>query len=200
MEPVLILFYSRNGATKKLAQAIARGVESAGAEAMLRTVPPLTTDGDGPETATDGPPYVSVNDLAKCSALALGSPTRFGNMAAPLKHFLDSTSEAWLKGALIDKPACVFTSSSSLHGGQETTLLTMMLPLMHHGMVCCGVPYSVPQLHSTQTGGTPYGVSHVAQAGATQLSEDERTLCVIQGKRLASLAQALSNCSHSYGE
>lgn len=200
MGPVLILFYSRHGATQKLAQAIARGVESAGVEAILRTVPPLTTDGDPPDTATGGPPFVSLNDLNKCSALAMGSPTRFGNMAAPLKHFLDSTSDAWLKGALIDKPACVFTSSSSMHGGQETTLLTMMLPLMHHGMVCCGLPYSIPQLHSTQTGGTPYGVSHVAQNASSQLSDDERTLCVVQGKRLASFAQALSNRSHSYGE
>lgn len=200
MAPVLILFYSRHGATQKLAQAIARGVEAAGMEAMLRTVPALHTDAPQESLADDGPPFVTRKELADCSALALGSPTRFGNMAAPLKHFLDSTSDIWLKGALIDKPACVFTSSSSLHGGQETTLLTMMLPLLHHGMVCCGLPYSEPQLHATQTGGTPYGVSHVATNGNTQLSDDERSLCVVQGKRLATLATALHTTRQSHGD
>lgn len=200
MGPVLILYYSRHGATKKLAQAIARGVESTGVEAILRTVPPLGSDGNTADAATDGPPFVTHSDLETCSALALGSPTRFGNMAAPMKQFLDSTSDIWLKGALIDKPACVFTSSSSLHGGQETTLLTMMLPLLHHGMVYCGVPYSEPRLHSTQTGGTPYGVSHVAQDQNTQLSDDERTLCKVQGQRLAALAKALQRTELVYGE
>ena len=200
MAPVLILYYSRHGATKKLAQAIAQGVESTGVEAILRTVPSLTTDGDIPDTAADGPPYVTSDDLVKCSGLALGSPTRFGNMAAPLKHFLDSTSDNWLKGTLINKPACVFTSSSSLHGGQESTLLTMMLPLLHHGMVCCGLPYSEPRLHTTQSGGTPYGVSHVAFNGSNQLSDDERALCVAQGKRLATLAQALDASPRLSGE
>ncbi len=200
MGPVLILYYSRHGATQKLAQAIARGVESGGAEAILRTVPSLTSDGNSATMATDGPPFVTLSDLESCSALALGSPTRFGNMAAPMKHFLDSTSDIWLKGALIDKPACVFTSSSSLHGGQETTLLTMMLPLLHHGMVYCGVPYSEPRLHSTKTGGTPYGVSHVASNQNPQLSDDERTMCMVQGQRLAALAGALHGVELTYGE
>ena len=137
---------------------------------------------------------VTAQELEQCSGLALGSPTRFGNMAASVKHFLDSTSSQWLKGALINKPACVFTSSSSMHGGQESTLLSMMLPLMHHGMVICGLPYSEPELHNTMTGGSPYGVTHVAHhshASPEQLSDDERALCFAQGKRLARLAEKL---------
>ncbi|GGW95890.1 NAD(P)H:quinone oxidoreductase [Alteromonas halophila] len=194
MLPVLILYYSRHGSTKKLAQAIATGVESTGTEACLRTVPALTQEGQAnPGQDSHGAPFITQHDINHCSALALGSPTRFGNMAAPLKHFLDSTSDTWLKGALINKPACVFTSTSSMHGGQESTLLTMMLPLLHHGMVCCGLPYSEPSLHSTRTGGTPYGVSHVASDGRNQLSDEERQLCVAQGKRLALLAKALCN-------
>ncbi|MEW9796980.1 NAD(P)H:quinone oxidoreductase [Alteromonas sp. CYL-A6] len=188
MAPVLILYYSRHGATAQLARAIANGVEMAGAEAMLRTVPSLNSDDDDAE---QGPPYVTQDDFAQCSALALGSPTRFGNMAAPLKHFIDSTSENWLKGSMIGKPACVFTSTNSMHGGQESTLLSMILPLLHHGMLITGLPYSEPALHSTRTGGTPYGVSHLAMDGSTRLSEEERALCIAQGQRLAKIAIAL---------
>ncbi len=149
MAPILILYYSRHGATRQLADAIAKGVELAGATAMVRTVPSLHEATGEPDDSTPekGPPHVTTKDLETCSALALGSPTRFGNMAAPVKHFLDSTSQQWLQGALIDKPACVFTSTSSMHGGQETTLLSMMIPLLHHGMICCGLPYSEPALH-----------------------------------------------------
>ncbi|RDV27324.1 NAD(P)H:quinone oxidoreductase [Alteromonas aestuariivivens] len=199
MGPVLILYYSRNGATAKLARAIATGVESAGATAMLRTVPPLATHGDAPPgpLPENGPPYATLDDLTACSALALGSPTRFGNMAAPLKHFIDSSSHLWLKGTLINKPACVFSSTSSMHGGQESTLLTMMLPLLHHGMVVCGLPYSEPELHSTTTGGSPYGATHVENGSAPGLSADEQSLCVAQGKRLASLARQLSQLHSS---
>jgi NAD(P)H dehydrogenase (quinone) len=161
---------------------------------MLRTVKSLNADEDEPAQSS-AVPIVTLQELEQCSALALGSPTRFGNMAAPMKHFLDSSSSLWLKGALIDKPACVFTSSSSMHGGQESTLLSMMIPLMHHGMVMCGLPYSEPELHNTTTGGSPYGVTHVAHhdfANQTQLSADEKALCIAQGKRLAKFAIALS--------
>lgn len=196
MPHVLILYYSRHGSTKKLAQAIAKGVEQQGLEARIRTVPPipeyLSTQ---PAIPDSGAPFANEQDLASCSALAMGSPTRFGNMAAPLKHFLDSTSASWLKGALINKPACVFTSTSSLHGGQESTLLSMMLPLLHHGMVLCGIPYSEPALHDTTSGGSPYGVTHVAKNNDTRLTDDEMTLAVAQGARLASLAKKLSGQS-----
>lgn len=196
MPHVLILYYSRHGSTKKLAQAIAKGVEQQGLEARIRTVPSipeyLSTQ---PAIPDSGAPFVNEQDLASCSALAMGSPTRFGNMAAPLKHFLDSTSASWLKGALINKPACVFTSTSSLHGGQESTLLSMMLPLLHHGMVLCGIPYSEPALHDTTSGGSPYGVTHVAKNNDTRLTDDEMTLAVAQGARLASLAKKLSGQS-----
>ena len=195
MGPILILYYSRHGATAALARAIALGVESTGATAMLRTVPELVTVEEDGEPSTDpasGPPYVSLQDLKTCSALALGSPTRFGNMAAPLKHFLDSTSSLWLDGALINKPACVFTSSSSMHGGQESTLLSMMLPLLHHGMVISGLPYSEPALHNTTEGGTPYGPTHVATGHQNNsLTQTEKHLCIAQGKRLAALATSL---------
>lgn len=193
MGPVLILYYSRHGATLQLARAIGVGVESCGVTAMLRTVPPITTDTSQeiPQLPDNGPPYVTLEDLKQCSGLALGSPTRFGNMAGAMKHFLDSTSSLWLDGALIDKPACVFTSSSSMHGGQESTLLSMQLPLLHHGMVITGLPYSEPALHSTATGGTPYGVSHVSGSNSTNLSTDEKQLCHAQGKRLATLARLL---------
>lgn len=194
MSPVLILYYSRNGSTKRLADAIAQGVSALDVPVMLRTVNSLNTDevDDGQHNAV---PTVTLQELEQCSALALGSPTRFGNMAAPMKHFLDTSSSLWLKGSLIDKPACVFTSSSSMHGGQESTLLSMMLPLIHHGMVICGLPYSEPELHNTMTGGSPYGVTHVAHhelANQNQLSADEKALCIAQGKRLATLAKALS--------
>ncbi|NMH61095.1 NAD(P)H:quinone oxidoreductase [Alteromonas ponticola] len=191
MNPILVLYYSRNGSTKKLADAITKGIESIDVPVMVRTVPSLSQESK-PAALTGIPPEVTLKDLEYCSALAMGSPTRFGNMAAPLKHFLDSTSESWLKGALIDKPCCVFTSTSSMHGGQETTLLSMMLPLIHHGMLYCGLPYSEPALHETRTGGSPYGVSHVAFDNNSDLSEHERELCFAQGKRLAELAKKLN--------
>ena len=205
MKPVLIVYYSRNGSTKRLADAIAQGVTSEDVPVIVRTVPAISSNinEDTNEALTtqaqpssNDAPFVTHKELADCCALALGSPTRFGNMAAPVKHFLDSTSNLWLKGALIDKPACVFTSSSSMHGGQESTLLSMMLPLIHHGMVFCGLPYSEPELHNTTTGGSPYGVTHVAHHNMTapnQLSDDEKALCFAQGKRLATLAKKLSS-------
>lgn len=196
MHPILVLYYSRHGSTKRLADAIAQGVSSENMPVIVRTVKRIqdTLDDDTEANASDLVPEVSLRELEQCSGLALGSPTRFGNMAAPVKHFLDSTSSQWLKGSLINKPACVFTSSSSMHGGQESTLLSMMIPLMHHGMVICGLPYSEPELHSTTTGGSPYGVTHVAHTGQTtpeRLSEDEKALCFAQGKRLAMLAKKL---------
>lgn len=193
---ILILYYSRHGATKALANKIALGIEQAGLEACLRTVPEITTQlGDTQEAVpNNGDPYVSHQDLVECAGLALGSPTRFGNMAAPLKHFIDSTSGQWLSGVLENKPACVFSSTGSMHGGQESTLLSMMLPLLHHGMVICGLPYSEPRLHTTTTGGTPYGVTHLAQGEQpNKLSEDEIHLCIAQGKRLANFAKQLGN-------
>ncbi|MBT0586371.1 NAD(P)H:quinone oxidoreductase [Alteromonas oceanisediminis] len=194
MSHILILFYSQHGATRLLAEKIALGASSAGGEVLLRTVPKVTDnlDAQAKSVPDAGAPYVTSRELQECAALALGSPTRFGNMAAPMKYFLDSTSALWLRGDLVDKPACVFTSSSSMHGGQESTLLSMMLPLLHHGMVICGLPYSVPELASTTTGGTPYGVSHVGLDSNEQnprLSEDEIALCLAQGKRLAHLAR-----------
>ena len=192
MKNILVLYYSRHGATKDMAQHIARGVNSIdGAEATLRTVAPVSTTCEATEDSIpeDGHPYVEASDLERCDGLLLGSPTRFGNMAAPLKYFLDSTSPQWLSGALIDKPAAVFTSTSSLHGGQESTLLSMMLPLLHQGMVIAGIPYSESELLSTTTGGTPYGASHLAGPESNnKLSEDEKKLCFALGKRVASLA------------
>ena len=190
---VLILYYSRHGSTETMARQIARGVSQVvGVEARLRTVPPVSAETDRatlPEVPQTGPIYCEEEDLRHCSALALGSPTRFGNMAAPLKYFIDSTSPLWISGALVDKPAGVFTSTASLHGGQETTLLSMALPLIHHGMMFVGLPYSAPELHATRTGGTPYGASHWAEAGSDgELSEHEAALCQTLGKRLARLA------------
>ncbi|HAQ48266.1 MAG TPA: NAD(P)H:quinone oxidoreductase [Glaciecola sp.] len=195
MAPILIAYYSTHGSTQLLAEMIAQGVESQGVEAMLRQVPRVSDNLDSTSAAVplSGPPYVTVADLASSSGLALGSPTRFGNMAASVKYFLDQTSAQWLSGALIDKPACVFTSSSSMHGGQESTLLSMQIPLLHHGMVLCGLPYSQSELHTTQTGGTPYGVTHVALDGQTQLSASEKSLALAQGARLARLAIALQD-------
>ena len=202
MGPVLILYYSRHGATEQLARAIGVGVEAGGATARIRTVPAISSDpqAEQPDDPAAGPPYVTLDDLKDCSALALGSPTRFGNMAAPVKHFLDSTSGLWLNGALINKPACVFTSTSSMHGGQESTLLSMMLPLIHHGMVIAGLPYSEPALHTTTTGGTPYGVTHLAARNVTTLSSEEKQLCHAQGKRLAELAGALTSMNTEKGK
>lgn len=178
-----------------MANRIARGVEEiAGAEALVRTVPPVSTvcEATSDSIPDKGPPYAELDDLRNCDGLALGSPTRFGNMAAPLKYFLDNTSALWASGELAGKPAALFTSTGSLHGGQESTLLSMMLPLLHHGMVLVGLPYSEPQLHTTTTGGTPYGASHLARPGSeTILSDDENQLCLALGRRLASTALAL---------
>lgn len=187
---VLVLYYSRHGHVKMLADQIAQGIESAGMEARLRTVPAVSAvcEATAESIPDSGDIYCSEDDLANCAGLLLGSPTRFGNMAAPLKYFLDGTAGLWMNGALINKPAGAFTSTSSLHGGQESTLLTMMVPLLHHGMVFTGVPYSEPALSATKTGGTPYGASHV-EAGA--LSDHEVQICQAQGKRIALLATKL---------
>ena len=194
---VLILYYSTHGSVANMAEQMARGVEQVnGMEARLRTVPSVSADtqASASDIPEDGPLYCSEEDLRNCAGLILGSPVRFGNMAAPLKYFLDGTTNLWLTGALINKPASVFTSSSSLHGGQETTLQSMMLPLLHHGMVIAGVPYSEPSLTATQTGGTPYGTSHVAGSqNQSALSTDETKLCLAQGKRMAQLALALTD-------
>lgn len=194
---VLILYYSRNGQTAELAGQIGRGVARVpGIEARLRAVPPVSPDTEAslPPVPDEGAPYATKADLAGCSGLAIGSPTRFGNMAAPLKHFLDTTGDLWLSGALAGKPAGAFTSTGSLHGGQETTLMTMMIPLLHHGMVLCGLPYTEPALGETESGGTPYGPSHWAGTGEQlPLSEHEKTLCQAFGQRLATLALKLSD-------
>jgi len=194
MSYVLVLYYSRYGATAEMARQVARGVEEGGMEARLRTVPAVSTvcEAVADSIPDSGAPYASLDDLRDCNALALGSPTRFGNMAAPMKYFLDGTSQLWLAGALSGKPAGVFTSTSSLHGGQETTLTSMMLPLLHHGMLITGLPYSEPELLQTREGGSPYGPSHLAgQDGKLPLSTAEKNLCQALGRRLAGLAGAL---------
>lgn len=195
MAELLVLYYSQGGAVRDMAKLIARGIESVdGASARLRTVPKVSTTCEATEEdiPMSGDPYVELSDLAACDGLALGSPTRFGNMAAPMKYFLDGTSNLWLKGALINKPACVFTSSGSMHGGNETTLLTMMIPLFHHGMVVIGLPYSEAALGNTKTGGTPYGPSHVGGAMDDQpITDEEKKLCLAMGKRLAETALKL---------
>ncbi len=197
MADVLVLYYSQGGAVKEMAQVIARGIESVnGVKARIRTVPKVSANCEATESEVPatGAPYVELKDLEECIGLALGSPTRFGNMAAPMKYFLDGTTSLWLKGALIGKSAAVFTSSGSMHGGNETTLLTMMLPLLHHGMLMVGLPYSEPALSSTKTGGTPYGASHIGGAMDDQpLSEDEKKLCLALGKRLAETALKLAH-------
>jgi len=193
---ILVLYYSTHGATKEMARQIARGVEQTGMEARLRTVPPVSTtcEATAPAIPDEGALYCTEADLSHCAGLALGSPTRFGNMAAAMKYFIDSTSGIWMSGALIGKPASVFSSTSSLHGGQETTLLSMMLPLLHHGMLITGLPYSETTLLSTTTGGTPYGATHVAgKDNQRPLDEDERILCQAQGKRLAEIAKKLQD-------
>ena len=193
---ILVLYYSRHGATKELARLIAEGIESVpGANARLRTVPPISTvcEVTEPAVPSEGAPYVEYADLKECIGLALGSPTRFGNMAAPMKYFWDGSSGEWLNGALIGKPACVFTSTGSLHGGQESTLLTMMIPLLHHGMMILGLPYSEADLMSTATGGSPYGPTHLAHAdGRAPISAEEQRLAIAQGKRLAQVALKLN--------
>ena len=197
MADILVLYYSQGGAIKEMAQVIARGVESVnGAKARIRTVPKVSANCEATEAEvpSSGAPYVELQDLEECIGLALGSPTRFGNMAAPMKYFLDGTTSLWLKGAMIGKPAAVFTSSGSMHGGNETTLLTMMLPLLHHGMLMVGLPYSEPALSSTITGGTPYGASHIGGAmNDRPISEDEKKLCLALGKRLAETALKLAH-------
>ncbi|MFA6180130.1 MAG: NAD(P)H:quinone oxidoreductase [Candidatus Methylopumilus sp.] len=196
MSEILVLYYSQGGAVRDMAQLIARGIESvAGVKARIRTVPKVSanceaTEADIPAT---GAPYAELKDLQECIGVAMGSPTRFGNMAAPMKYFLDGTVSQWLQGTLIGKPAAMFTSTGSMHGGNETTLLTMMLPLMHHGMLMVGLPYSEPALSTTASGGTPYGASHIGgSADDRAISEDERKLCIALGKRLAETALKLS--------
>ena len=195
MHDILVLYYSRYGATQKMAQYIARGIEQvAGTTARLRTVPLVSTTIEITDNAIPdaGAPYVTLDDLKECDGIAMGSPTRFGNMAAPLKYFWDTTSSTWMSGDLVGKPAAVFTSTASMHGGQETTLLSMMLPLFHHGMVVLGIPYSESTLITTQTGGTPYGASHFSGAESKNpVSEDEKTLCLALGKRLAETVRKL---------
>ena len=196
MQEILVLYYSRFGATEALARAVCEGVDSvSGAAARLRTVPAVSTVTAATENAVpdDGPPYATSEDLRDCAGMVMGSPTRFGNMAAPLKYFLDGTGSEWVSGTLIGKPAGVFTSTSSLHGGQESTLLTMALPLIHHGMLFVGIPYSEPALSTTTTGGSPYGASHVTwNRDSDDLSEDERLLAASLGKRVAEIAIKLS--------
>jgi NAD(P)H dehydrogenase (quinone) len=195
MPDVLVLYYSHRGAVRALARAMAQGVERVpGMRARLRTVPRVSAvcEAVAPEVPAEGAPYVELADLRECCALALGSPTRFGNMAAPLKHFLDGTAELWLSGALAGKPAAVFTSTATMHGGQEATLLSMMLPLLHHGMLIVGLPYTEPRLTSTASGGTPYGASHVAGPRDDRaVDDDEKHLAAALGQRLASVAARL---------
>ncbi len=197
MSEILVLYYSRYGATEKMAQHVARGVEEVpGMQARLRTVPAVSTVCEATEDdiPAQGAPYASVDDLRECVGLALGSPTRFGNMAAPLKYFIDSTGGLWLGHELAGKPAAVFTSTSSLHGGQETTLWSMMLPLLHHGMLLTGIPYSETDLLHTDAGGTPYGASHLAGTDSKKpLTEAEQRLCRALGKRLAEIALKLQS-------
>lgn len=192
---VLVLYYSRTGSTARMAAEIGRGVESSGIAARLRTVPPVSPDTEAsqPPVPDEGAPYCTNEELRHCTGLLLGSPTRFGNMAAPLRYFLDQTGDMWLDGSLAGKPAGVFTSTGSLHGGQETTLLSMMLPLLHQGMVVAGIPYSEAELMHTRTGGTPYGASHWSGAGGAELSEEERSLCRALGMRIGHLAQRLED-------
>ena len=195
MAEILILYYSVGGSVRRMAEFIAEGAERVpGAMARLRTVPKVATvtQTAAPAIPPEGAPYCELKDLESCAGLALGSPTRFGNMAAPLKHFLDGTGPLWLNGALAGKPACAFTSTASLHGGQETTLLSMMLPLLHHGMLIVGLPYTQAELNATRAGGTPYGPSHFAGVADDQpVADAERALCIAQGRRLAEIALKL---------
>jgi NAD(P)H dehydrogenase (quinone) len=194
MSEILVLYYSRYGNVAEMANLIARGIASVqGCTARIRTVPPVsaTVEAVEPEIPLSGPPYATLDDLSECDGLALGSPTRFGNMAAPLKYFIDSTSSLWVSGSLIGKPAAVFTSTATLHGGQESTLLSMMLPLLHHGMLIVGLPYTEPELTTTTSGGTPYGASHFA-SGNRAVDDVELRLCRALGRRLAGVAMKLS--------
>jgi len=195
MSRILVLYYSRHGSVASLARQVARGVESVkGAEAMVRTVPSVSPDNEAssPAIPDNGPPYATLEELGSCDGLVLGSPTRFGNMASAMKHFLDSSSSLWLKGALVDKPAGVFTASGSLHGGQETTLTSMMLPLIHHGMLMVGIPYTEDDLNRTRSGGSPYGASHFSGSdGREPETEEEARLAQALGRRVARLAQLI---------
>lgn len=196
MAYILVLYYSRHGAVKQMAQYVARGIESVGnLEARIRTVPPVspTTEATEASIPDSGAPYVTLDDLKECSGLALGSPTRFGNMAAPLKYFIDQASSLWLSGNLVNKPAVTFTSTASLHGGQESTLLSMMLPLFHLGFILLGIPYTESDLNTTQSGGTPYGASHLAgSSGKNAITQEEQRLCFALGKRLAEITLKLT--------
>ncbi|OYY80391.1 MAG: NAD(P)H:quinone oxidoreductase, type IV [Hydrogenophilales bacterium 16-62-9] len=196
MTEILVLYYSAHGSVRNMAQLVARGVNQVtGASARLRTVPPVAprTQVAEPPVPDAGAPYVELADLEQCAGLALGSPTRFGNMAAPLKYFLDTTGALWAKGALADKPAAMFTSTASLHGGQETTLTSMMLPLLHHGMLIVGLPYTLPEVSHTASGGSPYGATHWAGPNDDRpLTDEERALCIALGKRLAETALRLA--------
>ncbi len=194
MSEILILYYSQTGTTAEMARAIAHGVESIkGMQARLRTVPAVSseTEATAPAVPDSGAPYASLQDMQECSGMILGSPTHFGNMAAALKHFIDGSGSLWMSGAMIDKPAAVFTSTASVHGGQESTLLSMMLPLLHHGMVMVGLPYSESALHQTTTGGTPYGASRLNNNDNAPLDDNEKALCLALGQRVARLAQQL---------
>lgn len=195
MTNILVLYYSRGGSVAEMARHIAHGIESVSeCKAIIRTVPPVSTTCESTESdiPDSGPPYATHDDFINCDGLALGSPTRFGNMAAPMKYFIDSTSDIWASGDLVDKPATVFSSTASLHGGQETTLISMMLPLLHHGMLMLGIPYSEPGLTTTKSGGTPYGATHVAgNNDDLPISEDEKALCIAVGKRLAEVSRKL---------
>jgi NAD(P)H dehydrogenase (quinone) len=201
MADILVVYYSRGGSTAQLARHASRGIESVpGAVARLRTVPPVSAQSEGPAKPVpeSGAPYATLDDLRQCDGLLLGSPTRFGNMAAPLKYFLDCTSGLWVSGALAGKPAGVFTSTQTIHGGQETTLVSMMLPLLHHGMLIVGIPYTERALNTTRGGGTPYGASHVAASeDSTALTEDEKELAQTLGRRVAELALALIPAARS---
>ncbi len=194
---ILVLFYSRHGATRQLAEYIAQGINSVpGCEARLRTIPAVSTviEASEPDIPAQGSPYVELQDLEQCAGLALGSPTRFGNMAAAMKYFLDGTASHWLSGTLVGKPACVFTSTGSLHGGQESTLLSMMLPLLHHGMIFLGLPYTHPELMTTNSGGSPYGATHWSGLeGNKPITDDEKRLAIAMGKRLAETAKKLQD-------
>jgi NAD(P)H dehydrogenase (quinone) len=196
MSSILVLYYSRYGSVKQMAQFIARGIESvSGMEAKIRTVPPVspTTEATEPSIPDSGAPYATLDDLKDCAGLALGSPTRFGNMAAPLKYFLDQASGLWLSGKLVNKPAVVFSSTSTMHGGQESTLLSMMFPLFHLGFILLGLPYTEADLNTTQSGGTPYGASHVSGvSGKNPITDEEQRLCFALGKRLADITNKLN--------
>jgi NAD(P)H dehydrogenase (quinone) len=196
MAYILVLYYSRYGAVKQMAQHIARGIESTGLEARIRTVPAVSTVTEATEPAVpdEGAPYATLEDLKHCMGLALGSPTRFGNMAAPMKYFWDTTSSLWLAGDLVSKPAAVFSSSASMHGGQESTLISMMLPLLHHGCLILGIPFTETDLTNTKSGGTPYGATHVAGSQSKNpLSDEELRLCFALGQRLAQTAKKLND-------